>query len=43
MSKDKENTKKKRNNNSENTVPSNRGANTIRIFLSHRIQNWLKI
>jgi hypothetical protein len=42
MSKDRENTKKKRNNNPENKATSNRGANTIRIFLSPRIQSWLK-
>jgi hypothetical protein len=41
MSKDIENTKRKRNNNSENQAMSNRGAKTIRIFLSLLIWHWL--
>jgi len=39
MSKDKEYTKKKRNNVSENPSTSHRGSKTIRIFLKHPIMN----
>jgi len=42
MSKDKENTKKKRNNISENPAMSHRGSKTIRIFMRHLMENsWM--
>jgi len=39
MSKDKENTKRKRNNTSEKQATSDRGSKTIRFFLKHLILN----